>query len=88
MTEEEAQQAFEQQTPVMYYKVHRATGLLSGWRGPVLLSTSWGATYGSRNGVTEGQSVRWLLSDGGIAQARQMRPATPHELLTADEGAQ
>ena len=78
MTNTEASRAIEQQTPVMYWDLTmNAVSMGVAYGGPVLVVRS--------AGITEGQSVRWLLSDGVEVQARQMRPATAHELLTYHE---
>ena len=73
MTEEEAQQALDQQTPVM------RRGVCCWWRGPYLLDR-----------VVEVQWSRirqFVLSGGsrGLAAAHELRLATPHELLTAED---
>ena len=74
MTDEEAQQALDQQLPVMWRMAGR-------WFGPTLLSllSHW--------------SLRdtWRVECDNYSQwvtAANLRLATAHELLTADEGAQ
>ena len=76
MTDKEVQEAFEQQTPVMFL-----TGRLDPWAGPYLVYSReyrWGAVAA---GARE-----WLLSCGRWVAGHRLRPATPHELLTADGG--
>ena len=73
MTDEEAQRAFEQQTPVMF-----RWG--SGWYGPHLIATNVDCRHPTPLGVR-----RWLLSCSRWTPACSLRPARPHELLTADE---
>ena len=69
MTEEEAQQALDQQTPVMA----RWGG--DGWIGPHVVTLRSRAAPGW-----------WLVGRNQWVTAADLRPATPHELLTAEEG--
>ena len=77
MTDDEAQQAFEQQLPVMFDQ-----GSMGGyWIGPLVLVDE---VDFSALGL-DPANPRWVLSDSYWAYAAQIRLATPHELLTADE---
>ena len=69
MTFREAREAFEQQTPVMLRR------LGGRWLGPYLVVAT----------PSFPEQYWWLLSSGHGTTARNLRPATPHELLTTDE---
>ena len=71
MTSGEAQRAFEQQTPVMFR-------WLGGWVGPTFLS---------HRSLRVGWRVACDIRPARWVAASELRLATAHELLTADEDA-
>ena len=75
MTDDETQQAVDQQTPVMRSSwPQRGRG---DWRGPFMVR---------HEAQRRSASPRmWVLSAGQWVYSANLRPATPHELLTAEE---
>ena len=74
VTDEEAQHALDQQLPVMWRPSTAAT-----WHGPgVLTGQHFAVLFTDTSGATRHE---WAF-------AKDLRLATAHELLTADEGAQ
>ena len=76
MTDEEAQQALDQQTPVMWDC--GAIGADRKWCGPYMVGHE--AQPPRRHGWR-----MWVLSAGQWVYSDNLRLATPHELLTAEE---
>ena len=72
MTDEEAQQALDQQLPVMFRWAADCV-----WNGPYMVV--------AREVDDVIGPEWWLLSHGRSARDHQIRLARPHELLTADE---